>query len=400
MKSDDAERVGDPDAARRASAREVLAAQWREPGFTCPNASTYPWLWLWDSCFHSIVWAELGDTERAISELTMALSGQASDGFVPHLLYLDGTHAFDEFWGAHGTSSITQPPIYGHTVAELRRRGVVVERDVVDRAVAGLWFLLERRRRSQAGLIELVHPWESGCDHSPRWDDLMRSPRAPGAELVDPYDESVWFERKGELLATVHRSPSGSPLWNDEFAVGSVMFSAVVAFCAAELADSLDDSALRREVDGLREALVGRWEPGRRTWIDDGPTARGSGRVRTVEALLPLLVEHDPGVIDTVVTELADPTAFAGDYGPAQVHRDEATHRRASYWRGPSWPQLDYLLWVALRRAGRGDAARLLAAQSTLGATASGWAEYWDPDDGAPGGAAPQSWSTLPICMT
>ena len=90
---------------------------------------------------------------------------------------------------------------------------------------------------------------------------------------------------------------------------------------------------------------------------------------------------------------------FGGEFGPAQVHRDEVTYRRGSYWRGPSWPQLDYLLWVALRRVGRGDTARAVAASSGEGAWVSGWAEYWDPDDGAPGGAAPQSWSTLPICM-
>ncbi len=403
----------------------MLDEQWREPGFTCPNSTTYPWLWLWDSCFHSIVWAELGDSERAVAELTTALSGQYADGFVPHLLYLDGCRDFDTFWGAEGTSSITQPPIYGHTVAELRRRGVHLERDLVDRAVAGVWFLLERRRRSAGGLVELVHPWESGCDHSPRWDDLIVAPPAallagspagsPAASAagsaagahagpvrhgaVDRYDETVWFDRKGELLDSVHRAATGSPLWNDAFAVGSVMFTSVLAFCAGELADTLDDSALRREVDDLTDALSARWDPGRRTWIDDGSTATGSGRIRTVEALLPLLVERDEEIVDEAVTELVDPAAFGGEFGPAQVHRDEPTHRRGSYWRGPSWPQLDYLLWVALRRVGRGDAARSIAAAAGEGAWRSGWAEYWDPDDAAPGGAAPQSWSTLPICM-
>ena len=76
-------------------------------------------------------------------------------------------------------STITQPPIYALAVVELSRRGVEVPAEVVERAVAGLWFLLRDRRRSRAGLIELVHPWESGCDHSPRWDDLM----SPGSAV-------------------------------------------------------------------------------------------------------------------------------------------------------------------------------------------------------------------------
>ena len=229
----------------RAGAREVLEQHWRAQGFTCPNGTTYPWLWLWDSCFHSIVWAELGEAERAVSELAVALSGQDADGFVPHLLYLDRSDTHDAFWGRPATSSITQPPIYGHTIAELGRRGIDVPADTVERATAGLRFLLERRRRSRAGLIELVHPWESGCDHSPRWDDLIVPPAAgAGRSTVDPYDGERWFERKGELLAGIHRSRSGSPLWNDDFAAGSVAFSAITVFCVDELVSVTGDASL------------------------------------------------------------------------------------------------------------------------------------------------------------
>lgn len=390
----------------RRAAREVLDAQWREPGFTCPNATTYPWLWLWDSCFHSIVRAELGDVERAATELATALSGQDTTGFVPHLLYLDGSTAHEEFWGRRATSSITQPPIYGLTIAELARRGVTVPDEVVARAADGLRFLFERRRRSPAGLIEIVHPWESGCDHSPRWDDLMApgtSPHAPGhlarLERIDPYDEALWFRRKGELLRHVHRSAEGAPLWNDEFACGSVAFSAMTAFCAYELATVSGDRSLTAAADEVREALADRWDPGLRTWIDDGPTAHGSGRIRTSEALLPLLVETRPEVVDAVVSELEDPDGFAGPFGPTQVHRDEPRFRPGSYWRGPSWPQLDFLLWLALVRAGRPDSARVLAEGTVRGAVGSGWAEYWDADTGRGGGAAPQSWTTLAVCL-
>ena len=252
---------------------------------------------------------------------------------------------------------------------------------MIDQASAGLWFLLERRRRSAAGLVELVHPWESGCDHSPRWDDLMGP-------------EEHWFERKGELLSGIVRSPAGSPLWNDDFPVGSVAFSAMVAFCARELSSVTGDPALRGAADELAAAIGDRWDPGRRTWIDDGPTATGSGRIRTAEALLAVLVTDDDEVAGQVADELTDLSAFGGPFGPTQVHRDEPTYRPGSYWRGPSWPQLDYLLWLGLGRPA--DLARSVA----QGAVRSGWAEYWDADDARPGGAAPQSWSTLAVCMS
>lgn len=386
--------AGQHSAGLRSAAREILEAHWREPGFTCPNASTYPWLWLWDSCFHSIVWAELGEEERSLSELRCALSGQDADGFVPHLAYLDGSTVHAEFWGRPATSSITQPPIYGLTVAELRRRGIAVPDDLVESAVAGLRFLVEQRRRSPNGLIEVVHPWETGCDHSPRWDSLMAD-----APAGDPYDHDLWFRRKGELLETVHRSRSGAPLWNDRFPVGSTAFTAMVAYCAAELGGSVGDRALCDAADELAGFLDDRWEPDLRTWVDDGPTAAASGRIRTAEALLPLLVTRDPAVADQVVAELLDRDAFGGAHGTPQVHPDEPTHSPGSYWRGPTWPQIDYLLWRALLAAGRPEAAADLARRTVAGAVTSGFSEYWDAEDARPGGAAPQSWATLAVCM-
>lgn len=386
-----------PDEDRLAArARSVLEDHWRPPGFCCPNAGTYPWLWLWDSCFHAIVWAELGEPDRARAELAVALSAASPDGFVPHLQYLDGFDGHAGFWGRRATSSITQPPVYGHAIAELALRGVEVERATLAAATDGLRFLLERRRRSPAGLVEIVHPWESGCDHSPRWDDLMLAPAERAADRPDdPYDEAVWFARKGELLDGIERTAHGSPVANDAFAVGSVAFSALVAHSAARLAQVTGDSGLAAAGAEVADAVGRRWDPGLRSWVDDGPTATGSGRIRTSEALLGVLVTEDPEVRDQVLAELVDPVAFAGPFGPTQVHRDEPTYRRGAYWRGPSWPQLDHLLELGLPP---GAATTRFAASWRAGAIESGWAEYWDPEDARPGGAAPQSWTTLAVC--
>ena len=53
-----------PGQPSRSRAVAVLERN-RRDGWTCPSADLYPHQWLWDSCFHAIVWAELGD-ERAV----------------------------------------------------------------------------------------------------------------------------------------------------------------------------------------------------------------------------------------------------------------------------------------------------------------------------------------------
>ena len=388
----------------RERVRAVMEAHWREvdgAGFTVPNARVYPWQWLWDSCFHSIIWAELGDADRALRELSALFAHQDDDGFVPHVTHHGDPTFHADFWGRAGTSSITQPPMYGHALAELHRRGVAVPSELVERARAGLEFLLRvRRRDDESGLITVVHPWETGADDSPRWDDLC-----PGG-----FDVARWKQVKGDLLATVERTAGGAPVANPAFAVAPVSFNALVLFNLWELWSLHREGdewmwGLARTSSELTTGLDDRWDDELVTWVDGGPTADGSGRVRTSDALLATLARPHEDREAAAVRELFDPAAFGAACGPTQVHRAEPAYDPNGYWRGATWPQVNYLHWVCARAEGRGHDRRLvaeaerLAASTIAGATTSGLAEYWHPDTGAGLGAIPQSWTGLSLVM-
>ncbi len=375
--------------------RAVMEAHWREVdghGYTVPNATVYPWQWLWDSCFHAVIWAELGDADRAVRELESLFAHQDDDGFVPHVTHHGRPDFHADFWGRRGTSSITQPPMYGHALAELHRRGIAVPAGLVERARAGLEFLLRARRRDESGLVTVVHPWETGADDSPRWDDCC-----PGG-----FDLRRWKQVKGDLLATVERTPGGAPVANPAFAVAPISFNALLVWNARELAAVGGPPA--PGLDALVRAVEDRWDEHRATWVDGGATAADSGRVRTSDALLATLVDRRPGPVDRAAAELADPTAFGARFGPTQVHRGEPTFDPSAYWRGATWPQVNYLHWMsaleARRDAGRRAEADRLAASTLAGAVASGLAEYWHPDTGDGLGAIPQSWTGLVLVMT
>lgn len=383
--------VNGDDPAMVEQVRDFMSAQWREPGFTCPNPTTYPWLWLWDSCFHSLIWAALGEPDRATAELSTALRNQTDNGFVPHVAYYDGYDGHDDFWGVRGTSSITQPPIFGHSIAVLERSGIDVPRSVKDRARHGFDFLFNVRERTEAGLIAMLHPWESGCDHSPRWDDLFT------ADPSDPFDAARWFERKGQMVAALELV-DGASVSSTDCHVGSVAFNALIAFSARELAAVTSDESLASMADELGQSVAARWEPSLRTWIDDGVTEHGSGGRATLEALLPLLIETRPDVVADVVEQVTDPSAYLGSFGLRQVHPRDPAFDPDAYWRGASWPQLNYLFDLALRRAGHVDVAVRLLYNAREGAVTSGFSEHWNADDGTGGGARPQSWSGLVAC--
>ena len=373
----------DSDAVR-AGARAVLEGAWRDAvGYTVPSTTVYPFQWLWDSCFHAVTWAVLGEGDRARRELSHLFRTQSPLGFVPHVDYEHDPVHHGTFWGREGQSSITQPPMFGHAVAVLDRLGVPVD-DLVAPAARGIWFLLRERDRID-GLVALCHPWESGGDDNPRWDHWC-----PGG-----WDPARWYDVKGELVATLETAEDGSPLRNPAFHVASCGFNALLAFNARELASVTGEGELRDAADELVTALDARWDPDLRTWVDAGESAGTSGRTRTLDALLAVLVSERPLAIDAAFREMLDPTAFGGACGPAGVHRAEPAFAPRTYWRGPAWPQLTYLAWVAADRCSRPTERGKLATMLVRGALASGWAEYWDPDDGTGLGAAPQSWAAL-----
>ena len=260
--------------------------------------------------------------------------------------------------------------------------------EVVDRATAGLWFLLRGRRRDPSGLVRACHPWETGADDSPRWDD----------HCPDGFDRDRWRSVKNRLASTIETGPDGEAVANPVFAVAPAGFNALVAFNARELVTVTGDHDLAAAADELVDALAERWDDDLGTWVDAGPTADGSGRVRTLDALLPLLVENDERRTDRVVAQLLDPMAHGGPAGPTGVHRAESVFDPNAYWRGPVWPQLAYLMVRAVAPRSPG-AAEVLVRTTVAGAWASGMAEYWNPDTGAGLGAIPQSWTGLALVL-
>ena len=226
----------------------------------------------------------------------------------------------------------------------------------------------------------MCHPWESGCDDSARWDGALPA----------PWTRDRWRNHKHELLGSLQFGDDGSAVANDAFAVGSIGFNALVAFNALELASLTGDEALAASARELAETVAGRFDSERVTWVDDSPF--DTGAVRTLDAYFALLVDPNR---DAAWAQLGDPRAYHGDCGPAGAHRDEPTFDPVTYWRGPAWPQMTYLLWVAAARCGRTEDAARLGSALVSGATRSGLAEYWHPDTGAGLGAIPQSCSAL-----
>ncbi len=359
-----------------------MEAAWQPMGYTSPNLAVYPWMWLWDSCFHALVWAELDD-ERALTELESIFTFQTPDGFVPHMGYQRDPDAAIEFWGRSGASRISQPPMYAHAARVLAERGYALGDRLIEQIGRGLEFFW-RFRMDSAGLVRTVHPWESGADDSPRWD----------AWAGVPFDASRFEAIKQDMVRQLQVNEFGSAVDSPLFSVASAMFNGIVAFNAAELGRLTGDRRWTERAETLATAIDRQWDATARSWVDAGN--HESAAVRTSDAYLPVLVL--PERAGAVWAELTDPAGFDAPFGPRNVDRRYPGYRSLTYWRGGTWPQINYLLAVGL--ASVPEARARIARHTVAGAWASDFSEYWDPDTGRGGGARPQSWTTLALVMS
>ncbi len=115
----------------------------------------------------------------------------------------------------------------------------------------------------------------------------------------------------------------------------------------------------------------------------------------TLDGALGALVTGDQGKADRVLGQLGDPERFGAPYGLAYLPRGHAAYDPGEYWRGAAWPQLNYLLAVAAQRWGDHATYDRIREMSYAGVLASGFAEYWNPEDGTGLGAVPQGWAAV-----
>jgi glycogen debranching enzyme len=95
---------------------------------------------------------------------------------------------------------------------------------------------------------------------------------------------------------------------------------------------------------------------------------------------------------DEFLTAVAPPSVSVAEpsYEPDGGH---SLVRR--YWRGPTWVNSAWLVWLGMRRLGYHDEASRLA-NGLIGAVArEGLREYYDPGTGTGLGAKDFAWSAL-----
>lgn len=180
-----------------------------ESGRTRASRHLHPHQWNWDSGFIARGYLHF-DPQQAYREIRLLFQGQWSDGFLPHIVFNEAHLEHfpgPDYWkaersgrvpdGVH-TSGIGQPPVHAAMLAaalELdpdRDRALGFLREMYPRIRALHQFYYDHRDPSGEHLVFLVHPWESGIDNAPLWDEPLAAVTATSdwaRHMQQRYDE-------------------------------------------------------------------------------------------------------------------------------------------------------------------------------------------------------------------
>jgi hypothetical protein len=219
---------------------------------------------------------------------------------------------------------------------------------------------------------------------------------------VREYDRYLWLL---ELLKRAHYDEA-TVYETHPFLVKDVLFSAILVAAnealleIAEVVEAPDEerALVVRWVERARGGLEGCWDEVLGLCVDYDVRGARSARVRTVAGLAPLIAGGITSERLRTQLDVLDSPHFAGYPGlkwplPPSTSPDEPGFHPRSYWRGPTWPVANWLIWWSLLRAGEEDRAARLRRASLDQLADGGFAEYFEPFTGEALGSDDQSWT-------
>ena len=311
-----------------------------------PSKAHYVGAWQWDNYFHALAFRYI-DKALAGDQIRFMLDHQLPDGMIPDAVYDEGTITQLEIPVA---AAVTKPPIAAwvamHVYAQTGDEGLL--RDVYDPLTRwnSWWFGLNDDDAD--GIVQYSHPFSSGLDDSPLWDEGMP---------VEAVDLNTYLclsmEALGKMARVLGRGRE------------------------AQMWQTRADNMARRIVEHFYDAGAGLfWSQKEHRRIN----------VLTPFSLYPLWTGRlGPAVNERLIAHLRDPRTFWAKHPLPTVALSDPKFDPRQMWRGPVWININYIFVEALQRIGQPELAQDLAERTLrLVMGQNDIYEYYDPLTGEP----------------
>jgi glycogen debranching enzyme len=323
-----------------------------------PSIVHYIGVWQWDAYFHALAYRYI-EPRLAQDQLRILLDHQRPDGMIPDAVHDEGTVTHLTF---PVEADVTKPPLLAWAAWKLYEGDGDREflNEIYEPVVRcnNWWF--EVNDLDGNGLCEYQHPFSSGLDDSPLWDDGMP---------VESPDLNTYLCLQQDSLAKI-----------------------------ASVINEQEDAALwSQRAEAMAQRLI------RKSWDPQAGLfwAKHVGRpvkVRTPFSLFPLISGRmPPEIARRLVDHLTDPRQFWPRYPVPSVALDDPKYDPLQMWRGPTWVNVNYLLIEGLARSGYSQVSRELRDRTlALIESQADIFEYYHPQTGGnpPKAASVFGWSS------
>jgi hypothetical protein len=415
-------------------AKAVLDFNWTGE-YTMPGPRLYPHQWSWDSALIAIGYSRY-DQDRAVRGLRHLFEAQWKNGLLPQIVFNPRfTNYFPgpNFWHAkespeapnhRETSGVIQPPVHATAALYVYRHAEneAGAKEFLEYAFPKLeaWhgYLYRERDPGGEGLVYIRHPWESGMDNSPMWDQIMQRLHLR-AEQIPPYRRadihtvsasdrptSTAYDRFAYLVKLfADRGYDEDKIREDcPFLVQDVLFNSLLCKANADLAEiarvlgedpSTYEGLAEKTKGAINEKL---WDEDRGIYLDydvadnrpirvyfgpnlAGPLYAGIPDRDRAKRVLDTLENDGFGLSDEHITPIPS----------YDVHGSGFSEER--YWRGPVWININWFLMKGLEAYGYEEHAEHLRRTIIELCWKEGFHEYFDPTSGEGLGSILFSWS-------
>jgi hypothetical protein len=389
--------------------------------YTLPTRGLYPYQWNWDSMFVSLGFAEI-DLDRGWREVESLFEGQWANGMAAHIVFRRDDPSYfpgPKVWGGThslATSGLSQPPVAASVVRDLYERdpGLGLERlkAIFPRLMAWHRWFHTMRVVSGGAAIAVTHPWESGRDNSPDWDEALGNVDPAGVtpyerrdlNHVDPsmrptnaqYDRYIKLVEYGRETGWDHAQITRE----GPFAVADPGITFILMRADRDLlalATILGIKGAEHELDKWlwkrRQAADLLWNEAQGAYLArDMRSMKSSEGISSVAFLSFYAGLSDPDRDPALLANLHR-MIEATKYSIASFDPEHPKFDSRRYWRGPAWAIINYLVARGLKEQGYTDLASKIRMDTREMIRQAGFFEYFDPTDGKGSGGDNFTWT-------
>lgn len=392
-------------------------------GYTIPTHGLYPFQWNWDAAITALGWMKISE-QRAWQEIHYLVKGQWENGMIPHIIFHQNVDSYfpnAKVWGVDreiATTSISQPPVlvsvvkimFEQATDKLAAKKHLTE--LMPNLIAYHMWWYQERDPEKTGLVVSYHPWESGMDNSPAWDESLANVppvewdyRRKDTEHIDASERPHKFEYDRYLYLVDFFKNSNfdsDVIYRDcpykmyDVGIISILHRAtkdLLALCQTTGLATDETTQLRERLLLTQSAFSQLWNEEHQSHLNKDVITGKFSDAKTTGTLMALygglVTQQQLPKVEELLTQWLELTQF----GISSTYAKCKEYEPQRYWRGPVWLHINWLLFLGVENYGLTELAAQIKSRSRDLIEQQGYYEYFNCETGKGCGGDSFSWT-------